>query len=129
MKKLLIIGILLIGFSCQKQNSELDLTEIISEFKLEGEFEKGKFEIIGNPEINDNSLIKVTLENSKLTEFNKNKLGKIYAKKVYNFSNETKKYNYVWISFESEESKPILRSTSLNLDVTDNLIFKSKELQ
>jgi hypothetical protein len=129
MKNLLIIGILFISFSCQKQNSELDLSEIISEFKINGKFEKGKFEFIGNPEINDESFIKVTLENSKLSNFNKNKLGKIFAKKVYNFSNKTKEYNYVWISFQSEETRPILEPISLNLDVTENLIYKSNELQ
>jgi hypothetical protein len=128
-KKIFFIGIIFTMVSCQEQAPEIDLLKVVTDLKEQGQFEKANFTFIGDPDKSENSFIKVTFSNSQIKNFNQKEFGEKAARKVYNFSKMTKEYSLVWLSFDSKISTPMIQPTSLTLDLTKNLIYKSSALQ
>lgn len=105
MKIRIIISFILIALSlasCKKDHKEIDLSEVMTQLKIEGRFKSVDYEFLRNLNQDANDIIKVTLENGE--NINKEKFSKKAAKAIFHSNKLVNNYKEIWISIKSEKT-------------------------
>lgn len=133
-KNLLLIGMIILFFISCKENtrsmkidSDKDLEIVINDIKKTQELEKVEYEFVGIPDYdtkeNPKSVIRIKLYNIKISDLNKESIGKEIAKRVFQASNKTRTYGTIWIEFINSNELGVINSK-----ITRNFVFKTLEL-
>lgn len=124
MKKtiLALIGMILFISCNENKTSDSALETVITNIRNTQEQDDIEYELLGDPETNESSTIKVMLHNTKIADLDKEAKGKEIAKKVFKASPETEKYSVILIEFINSSSE-----NGTDTKHTRNFVFNTSE--
>lgn len=103
---ILALIVMILFISCnENKTSDSALETVITNIRNTQEQDDIEYELLGDPETNESSTIKVMLHNTKIADLDKEAKGKEIAKRVFKASPQTEKYSVILIEFINKSSE------------------------